>query len=66
MHVWTFVLFFQENQDKQKAKDDSLADLKSSFYCSLCDKQYYKHTDFDNHINSYDHAHTQVAIPADN
>uniref|UniRef100_A0A8C9K1I0 Zinc finger protein 804A n=1 Tax=Panthera tigris altaica TaxID=74533 RepID=A0A8C9K1I0_PANTA len=37
----------------------ALEDLKANFYCELCDKQYYKHQEFDNHINSYDHAHKQ-------
>ncbi|XP_048049213.1 zinc finger protein 804A [Megalobrama amblycephala] len=37
----------------------ALEDLKANFYCQLCDKQYYKHQEFDNHINSYDHAHKQ-------
>ncbi|XP_029568231.1 zinc finger protein 804A [Salmo trutta] len=37
----------------------ALEDLKANFYCDLCDKQYYKHQEFDNHINSYDHAHKQ-------
>ncbi|ELT95587.1 hypothetical protein CAPTEDRAFT_115905, partial [Capitella teleta] len=44
---------------KEKAREESLADLKSSFYCDLCDKQYLKHAEYDNHIDSYDHAHTQ-------
>ncbi|KAK6325082.1 hypothetical protein J4Q44_G00044240 [Coregonus suidteri] len=38
---------------------EALEDLKANFYCELCDKQYYKHQEFDNHINSYDHAHKQ-------
>lgn len=33
----------------------------SSFYCELCDKQYLRHQQYDNHINSYDHHHKQVA-----
>ena len=53
---------YKENQQRQKDREDSLADLKKSFYCELCDKQYFKHTDFDNHINSYDHAHKQVGV----
>ena len=53
-------MLFQENQEKEKQKEESLADLKASYYCDLCDKQYKKHTDFDNHINSYDHAHHKV------
>ncbi|CAJ1066775.1 uncharacterized protein LOC117811839 [Xyrichtys novacula] len=31
----------------------------SSLYCELCDKQYLRHQQYDNHINSYDHHHKQ-------
>ncbi|KAK2824615.1 hypothetical protein Q5P01_021790 [Channa striata] len=31
----------------------------STFYCELCDKQYVRHQQYDNHINSYDHHHKQ-------
>ncbi|XP_019715977.1 uncharacterized protein LOC109510239 isoform X2 [Hippocampus comes] len=31
----------------------------SSLYCELCDKQYVRQQQFDNHINSYDHHHKQ-------
>ncbi|XP_056250782.1 uncharacterized protein LOC130181060 [Seriola aureovittata] len=31
----------------------------SSLYCELCDKQYVRHQQYDNHINSYDHHHKQ-------
>ncbi|XP_048008010.1 uncharacterized protein LOC125242937 [Megalobrama amblycephala] len=44
---------------KEKAIAKALGDLKANFYCELCDKQYHKHQEFDNHINSYDHAHKQ-------
>ncbi|KAM9803756.1 uncharacterized protein ACB057_007229 [Neosynchiropus ocellatus] len=37
----------------------SAEDGDSSFYCELCDKQYVRHQQFDNHINSYDHHHKQ-------
>ncbi|XP_058878469.1 G patch domain-containing protein 8-like isoform X1 [Acipenser ruthenus] len=45
--------------EKEKAIANALEDLKANFYCELCDKQYHKHQEFDNHINSYDHAHKQ-------
>ncbi|NXW71242.1 Z804B protein, partial [Hirundo rustica] len=45
--------------EKEKAAAKALEDVKSNFYCELCDKQYHKHQEFDNHINSYDHAHKQ-------
>ncbi|CAM4701336.1 unnamed protein product [Leuciscus chuanchicus] len=44
---------------KEKAIAKALGDSKANFYCELCDKQYHKHQEFDNHINSYDHAHKQ-------
>ncbi|CAB1457758.1 unnamed protein product [Pleuronectes platessa] len=31
----------------------------SNFYCELCDKQYVRHQQYDNHINSHDHHHKQ-------
>ncbi|XP_008144804.2 zinc finger protein 804A [Eptesicus fuscus] len=45
--------------EKENAIAKALGDLKANFYCELCDKQYHKHPEFDNHINSYDHAHKQ-------
>lgn len=51
-------LFLQERAER--ALGCSVEDLKALFYCELCDKQYLRHQEFDNHINSYDHAHKQV------
>lgn len=45
--------------EKEKSTARALEDAKANFYCELCDKQYSKHQEFDNHINSYDHAHKQ-------
>ncbi|XP_053571680.1 zinc finger protein 804B [Bombina bombina] len=45
--------------EKGKSIANALEDLKANFYCELCDKQYHKHQEFENHINSYDHAHKQ-------
>ena len=53
-------LLFQAVQEKEKAVQEGLASLKASFFCELCEKQYYKHQEFENHIYSYDHAHKQV------
>ena len=47
-------------QEKDKVIEESLQDLKDMFYCELCDKQYFKYKEYDNHINSYSHAHKQV------
>nr|XP_036846543.1 zinc finger protein 804B [Manis javanica] len=45
--------------EKEKSTAKALEDVNANFYCELCDKQYHKHQEFDNHINSYDHAHKQ-------
>ncbi|GFW79508.1 g patch domain-containing protein 8 [Trichonephila clavipes] len=46
-------------QEKERAVQEGLAVLKANFFCELCEKQYYKYQEFDNHMNSYDHAHKQ-------
>lgn len=56
--VLSVSLFLQERAER--ALGCSVEDLKALFYCELCDKQYLRHQEFDNHINSYDHAHKQV------
>lgn len=55
-----YVSLLQDQMEKEKAIAKALEDLRANFYCELCDKQYTKHQEFDNHINSYDHAHKQV------
>ncbi|KAJ7992393.1 hypothetical protein DPEC_G00278060 [Dallia pectoralis] len=50
---------YKDQVEKEKAIAKALEDLRANFYCELCDKQYQKHQEFDNHINSYDHAHKQ-------
>ncbi|XP_067110212.1 zinc finger protein 804A [Osmerus mordax] len=45
--------------ERERTMASALEDLRANFYCELCDKQYLKHQEFDNHINSYDHAHKQ-------
>ncbi|KAL8175693.1 UNVERIFIED_CONTAM: G patch domain-containing protein 8 [Gekko kuhli] len=54
---------YKDYVDKEKAIAKALEDLRANFYCELCDKQYQKHQEFDNHINSYDHAHKQLSLP---
>ncbi|KAJ7408585.1 hypothetical protein WISP_119725 [Willisornis vidua] len=54
-----YVWYPKDYAEKEKAAAKALEDVKANFYCELCDKQYHKHQEFDNHINSYDHAHKQ-------
>ena len=62
MPGWRYLLSTdpQDQVEKEKAIAKALEELRANFYCELCDKQYTKHQEFDNHINSYDHAHKQV------
>ncbi|TWW79270.1 Zinc finger protein 804A [Takifugu flavidus] len=55
--ILSISIFFQERAER--ALGCSVEDLKALFYCELCQKQYLRHQEFDNHINSYDHAHKQ-------
>ena len=47
---------------KEQLIADSTSELRKSYYCELCDKQYSKYSEYDNHLNSYDHHHRQVSI----
>uniref|UniRef100_H0VAF8 Zinc finger protein 804A n=1 Tax=Cavia porcellus TaxID=10141 RepID=H0VAF8_CAVPO len=59
LYFLSLQFIFQDYAEKENTIAKALEDLKANFYCELCDKQYYKHQEFDNHINSYDHAHKQ-------
>ena len=48
--------------DREKTIAESTSDLRQSYYCELCDKQYNKYSEYDNHLNSYDHHHRQVSM----
>ena len=51
----------REAREAEVAKQQSIADAvsqqTSSFYCDICDKQYVKVTEYENHLSSYDHHH---------
>ncbi|KAJ8255880.1 hypothetical protein COCON_G00197440 [Conger conger] len=47
------------NRNLDYAETQNTAVKAANFYCELCDKQYHKLQQYDNHINSYDHAHKQ-------
>ena len=51
---------YQVNAEKERALTETLLEMNKSFYCELCDKQYTKYSEYDNHINSYSHHHNQV------
>ena len=51
---------YQVNAEKERVLTETLIEMNKSFYCELCDKQYTKYSEYDNHINSYSHHHQQV------
>ncbi len=46
--------------EKEQKICEILTEMNKAFYCELCDRQYTKYSEFDNHINSYSHHHQQV------
>jgi hypothetical protein len=53
------VMKYVETALKEKERADVVAEMRRDFYCELCDKQYTKYSEYDNHLNSYSHAHKQ-------
>lgn len=43
--------------EKKLAIEKELQQVKRVFYCELCDKQYKKISEYDQHLQSYDHHH---------
>ncbi|KAI7895886.1 uncharacterized protein EV154DRAFT_494071 [Mucor mucedo] len=43
--------------EKKQAIEKELQQVKRVFYCELCDKQYKKVSEYDQHLQSYDHHH---------
>ncbi len=48
--------------EKDKKMAEVLMEMNKAFYCELCDRQYTKYSEWDNHINSYSHHHQQVDL----
>jgi uncharacterized C2H2 Zn-finger protein len=47
----------QEDAARKAALHDSISDTLRPFYCALCDKQFKNVAQYDEHTNSYAHAH---------
>ncbi|KAI9178848.1 hypothetical protein H9P43_005510 [Blastocladiella emersonii ATCC 22665] len=42
-------------------RDAEVREVRRKFYCDVCDKQYAKAGEFENHLSSYDHHHVKRA-----
>lgn len=50
---------YKAQAEKERSMAETLTSMLRSFYCELCDRQYTKYSEYDNHINSYSHHHNQ-------
>ncbi|XP_064397763.1 G patch domain-containing protein 8-like isoform X2 [Halichondria panicea] len=50
---------YEDQAEKDKKLTETLVEMHKAFYCELCDRQYIKYSEYDNHINSYSHHHQQ-------
>jgi predicted ATPase len=46
--------------EKKQAIAKELEQVKRAFYCELCDKQYKQISEYEQHLQSYDHHHKKV------
>eukprot|EP01097_Dermamoeba_algensis_P001510 TRINITY_DN1569_c0_g1_i2.p1 TRINITY_DN1569_c0_g1~~TRINITY_DN1569_c0_g1_i2.p1 ORF type:complete len:160 (+),score=37.81 TRINITY_DN1569_c0_g1_i2:98-577(+) len=47
----------EEKAEKIESIKQELAEIKKSFYCELCNKQYKMISEYETHLSSYDHNH---------
>ncbi len=47
----------QTDDERAQAVQAELRAVNRVFYCELCDKQYARIGEFENHMSSYDHHH---------
>ncbi|KAJ8658449.1 hypothetical protein O0I10_005802 [Lichtheimia ornata] len=47
----------ESKAEKQQLIAEELKQVKRAFYCELCDKQYSKIAEYEQHLQSYDHHH---------
>lgn len=50
----------EDKATKHHEIQQELKHVKRAFYCELCDKQYNKVSEYDQHLQSYDHHHKKV------
>ncbi|XP_065882512.1 uncharacterized protein [Dysidea avara] len=50
---------YKAHADREEKMAEVITEMRKSFYCELCDKQYTNYMEYDNHLNSYSHAHNQ-------
>jgi len=47
----------EEKREKEENLQQELSDINKVFYCRLCNKQYKMITEYEKHLDSYDHNH---------
>ena len=62
--VINFLFSLQNKVQKQESIKKELETINAAFYCTLCDKQYTKISEYETHLSSYDHNHRKVIVPS--
>eukprot|EP01111_Echinosteliopsis_oligospora_P002873 TRINITY_DN1456_c0_g1_i2.p1 TRINITY_DN1456_c0_g1~~TRINITY_DN1456_c0_g1_i2.p1 ORF type:complete len:351 (-),score=110.97 TRINITY_DN1456_c0_g1_i2:83-1135(-) len=52
----------EEKAEKVNAIKQELAEIKKTYYCELCNKQYKMIMEYETHLDSYDHHHRKRAV----
>lgn len=50
----------EHHVEKKQAIAKEISEVIRAFYCQLCDKQYKKVSEYEQHLQSYDHHHKKV------
>jgi hypothetical protein len=50
----------EENTEKLKSINEELKEINKTFYCDLCRKQYKYASEYEVHLDSYEHNHKKV------
>ena len=54
------VLKIQVMADREQKIQTEVKEIRKTFYCELCNKQYKLAVEFEGHLSSYDHNHRKV------
>jgi uncharacterized protein (UPF0297 family) len=50
----------KERSEKEQQLKKNVQEMLDPFYCKLCNKGYKRVSQWEEHLNSYDHAHKKV------
>ncbi|GJQ97911.1 G patch domain-containing protein 8 [Tanacetum coccineum] len=57
LHPFVHIMKIQVMADQEIKIETEVKEIRKSFYCELCNKQYKLAVEFEGHLSSYDHNH---------